>query len=64
LRRFLKQRGSQATADAFFQLDGPDGPGTAEFALAGEQAPLARIYLERMERGWLVVTYENCEGAF
>jgi hypothetical protein len=62
--RFLGFRDSDLTADSFDR----DGQGSsradrASFTYSEGGSQLVRLYVERLERGWLVIAYEFCRGA-
>jgi hypothetical protein len=59
--RFLRDRGSDLTAGSF-ELVETDAH-TANFTHNGGGTQLARLYVERLDRGWLVISYEACVGA-
>jgi hypothetical protein len=62
--RFLRGRKSDLSADAFERTDRASG-GTrrAVFSYSREGSRLVRLYVERLERGWLVIAYAFCRGA-
>jgi hypothetical protein len=63
LERFLLSRTSDLSADAFERTDGGSGaPRKANFSYSRGESRLADIYVERLERGWLVISYDYCRG--
>ena len=60
---FLRQKGGDATADAFEQLGASENEKHATFVYNDGDFELARLYVKQLERGWLVVSYEDCQGA-
>jgi hypothetical protein len=63
LERFLLSRKSDVSADDFERTDPGSGVARkANFSYSRDGFKLADIYVERLERGWLVISYDFCRG--
>lgn len=59
---FLRQEGGDANPQDFEPVD-EGGNAKATFSYSDGEFELARLYVEQFERGWIVVSYEYCQGA-
>jgi hypothetical protein len=63
LERFLLSRKSDLSADDLERTDTGSGvTRKANFSYSRDGFTLADIYVERLERGWLVISYNFCRG--
>jgi hypothetical protein len=63
LERFLLERNSDLSADAFERTDRASAAvRKASFSYSRDGLKLANIYAGRVERGWLVISYSFCGG--
>jgi hypothetical protein len=63
LERFLMQRKSDLTANDFERTNsGPDAAREANFTYRRNGLELPNIYVERLDSGWLVISYTFCRG--
>ncbi len=60
---FLRQQGGDATIENFELIDGTKNQRTVRFVYRDAEFTLARLYVERLEQGWFVLSFENCKGA-
>jgi hypothetical protein len=53
------------SADAFERTDPESGAARkANFSYSRDRFELVQVYAEHLERGWLVISYDFCRGAF
>jgi hypothetical protein len=63
LEQFLLDRASELTAAAFERVDPASGAvREANFSYSRGGLVLATVYVERLERGRLVISYSFCRG--
>lgn len=63
MKRFLRKQKSSLSADAFERTDRGSGEARkAGFSYSRQGSELVQIYVERLERGWLVIAYAFCRG--
>ena len=60
---FLRQKGGDANSEDFEPVDGTQDERDATFAYSDGEFELARLYVKQFERGWIVISYEYCQGA-
>lgn len=60
--RFLNQRNAILGVDSFERVGKPASASKATFVFIEGDFELARLYLERLDQGWLVVAYARCKG--
>lgn len=60
---FLRQKGGDAITDDFEQLGASENEKNASFVYSDGDFELARLYVKQLKGGWLVVSYEYCQGA-
>lgn len=62
IAKFLQQERSDLKAASFDRRSMPGGRRRASFGFERDSAELVRLYLERLDGGWLVMAYAYCEG--
>jgi len=61
--RFLRLERSGLNADDFVRLDDSSSPtSAARFEYSDGSARLVQLSLRKLDRGWLVIAYDYCQG--
>jgi len=60
---FLRRKGGDATLEDFSPVNATQNESKVNFVYSDGEFKLARLYVEQFERGWIVVSYEYCQGA-
>lgn len=66
LQRFLVEQESDLSAGDFERMQRGSGSGRKAYFIHSRDGfeQLPRVYVERLERGWLVIAYDYCHGTF